>query len=229
EACFYLNAASFIPAITALSLIQTKGGVKTGESRILKDIIEGWRFIAEEKTILHIISMIAVFSLFGIPYITLLPALADGILNIGVEGLSLLVASTGAGSFAAAMIIAFKGDIKRKKTYLILSGFVFSVSIFSVSFSQNAFLSSFLIFFSGWGIVSFLATGNSYIQQIVPDSIRGRVMSLYVLVFLGLAPVGNSIIGIVADSAGILISLRIFSILCIMGCIIFLSYIRRRI
>lgn len=226
-ACFYINAISFIPVTVALWKIRSKGFVKTYQKGFLKNIIDGWSFIIKEKSILHIMTLIAIFSLFGIPYITLLPVLAAEVLNSGAKGLSLLVASAGAGSFVAAMIIAFKGEVKRKDIYIPLSALVFSISIFCITFSRDLHSSMFIIFFAGWGIVSFLATGNSFIQHTVPDHLRGRIMSVYTLVFLGLSPIGNSSIGLCAHALGTITSLQIFALLCITGSIIFTRQFRR--
>jgi len=220
-ACFYLNAASFVPAIFALRKIEAKGVARTYQKGLIKGIGDGWNFITEERQIFYIMAMIAVFSLFGIPYIILLPVLAGEVLNVGAKGLSLLVASAGAGSFMAAMIIAFKGEIGKKEVYIPLSAFIFSLSILCVSFSKNFYISIILLFFAGLGIVSFLAAANSFIQHAVPDFLRGRVMSVYTLVFLGLAPIGNSLIGFIAHLAGTVVSLKIFAALCIIGSIIF--------
>lgn len=220
-ACFYLNAASFIPAIFALSRIQAKGVAKTYQKGLTKGIGDGWNFITKERQIFYIMAMIAVLSLFGIPYIILLPVLAVEVLNVGAKGLSLLVASAGAGSFIAAITIAFKGEVRKKEIYMPLSALVFSLSILGVSFSKNFHISTILLFFAGLGIVSFLATANSFIQNAVSDFLRGRVMSVYTLVFLGLAPIGNSLIGFTAHFAGTVTSLKIFAALCIIGSIIF--------
>jgi MFS family permease len=225
-ACFYLNAVSFIPVIFALSRIKARSLINTHQKGLITGIADGWRFILKERPILYIMSLISVFSLFGIPYITLLPILAGEILNVGAKGLSMLVASAGAGSLTAAMMIAFKGEIKRKEIYIPLSAIVFSLSILGISFSMSFYVSMFIIFFAGWGIVSFLAVSNSFIQHTVPDSLRGRVMSVYTLVFLGFAPVGNSIIGLTADIIGTIASLKIFALLCIIGSIIFLRKFR---
>ncbi|MEW6116519.1 MAG: MFS transporter [Nitrospirota bacterium] len=220
-ACFYLNAISFVAVIFALSKVRVKGAVKAYSKGIAEEIIDGWRFVRQEKSILYIMATISIYSLFGIPYITLLPVLAAEILQVGAKGLSLLVASAGAGSLTAALIIAFKGEVRRKDLYIPLSGLVFSVAILGLSFSMNFHLSLLLIFFAGWGVVSYLATSNSFIQNMVPDALRGRVMSLYILVFLGLAPVGNSIIGLTAEALGAITSLKIFATICITGSIIF--------
>ena len=226
-ACFYLNAVSFVAVIFALWKISYRGTVTAYHSGIITDIVDGWNFVVKTKSVLYIMSLISVFSLFGIPYITLLPVLADETLNMGVKGFSLLIASAGAGSFLAAMMIAFKGDVKHKGFYISFSGFVFSMAILGISFSENFYLSMILIFFAGWGIVSFLATGNSFIQHTVPDSLRGRVMSFYALVFLGFMPLGNALIGLAADFWGVIVSLKIFAIVCILGSIIFLKFFRR--
>lgn len=220
-ACFYLNAVSFIAVIFALSKIKAKGVIKTRQNGFFTDIGTGWNFVKEEKPVLHIMSLISVFSLFGIPYITLLPVLAGDILNVGVKGLSFLVASAGTGSFLAAMMIAFRGDIIRKDFLIPVSGLIFSIAIFSLSLSDNFYISMFFIFFAGYGVVSFLALGNSFIQQAVPDSMRGRIMGLYTLVFLGFAPIGNSLIGVTAHFVGTSVSLSFFALLCIAGSTIF--------
>ncbi|MDI6800484.1 MAG: MFS transporter [Thermodesulfovibrionales bacterium] len=228
-ACFYINAASFIPVIFALSKIQARGTVKVHQDSLVKGAADGLRFITKERQVLHIMLLISVFSLFGIPYITLLPVLAAEVLDVGAKGLSLLVASAGAGSFVAAMIIAFKGEIRQKEIFITASAIVFSLAIFGIPFSKDYNISMVLIFFAGLGIVSFLATSNSFIQHSVPDSLRGRVMSVYTLVFLGFAPVGNSIIGINADLFGTVFSLKIFAAFCILGSIIFSRLFKRKV
>jgi len=225
-ACFYLNAASFMPAIFALNKIKAKGTTRTYQKGFIKGISDGWNFIIRERQIFYIMVMIAVLSLFGIPYIVLLPVFAGEVLNVGAKGLSLLVASAGAGSFIAAITIAFKGEVRKKEVYMPLFALIFSLSVLSVSFSKNLYASMVLLFFAGLGIVSFLATANSFIQNAVPDFLRGRVMSVYTLMFLGLTPLGNSLIGFTAHLAGTVTSLKIFAALCIIGSVIFLKKFR---
>ncbi len=221
-ACFFLNAISFVPVVFALAKIKAGRTAKSSGKGFIEGIGEGWKFVVRDKPVLYIMSLIAIFSLFGIPYITLLPVLADQILNAGVKGLSFLISSAGLGSFMAAMIIAFKGEIRSKRMYIPVSAVMFSVAIMAISLSDNFYIAMFLIFFAGWGIVSFLAVSNSFIQQAVPDALRGRVMSLYTLVFLGFAPLGNSAIGFAAHYFGTLQSLRVFAAICIFSSIIFL-------
>ncbi|HTZ18189.1 MAG TPA: MFS transporter [Dissulfurispiraceae bacterium] len=220
-ACFFLNALSFVPVVIALTKIKAAGmPVKTGKG-FVEGVGEGWKFVVRDRPVFYIMSLIAIFSLFGIPYITMLPVLAVEVLDAGVKGLSLLMSAAGVGSFAAAMFVAFKGEIEGKGVYIPVAAIVFSAAIMIISLSHNFYLSSAVIFFAGWGIVSFLAVANSFIQQAVPNELRGRVMSLYTLVFLGFAPIGNSAIGFAAHYIGTLPSLRIFAAICIVSSLLF--------
>jgi MFS family permease len=220
-ACFFLNALSFVPVVIALCRIKA---VETGAGHgkgFLDGIGDGWRFVLREKRVLYIMTLIAIFSLFGIPYVTMLPVIAEEVLNSGVTGLSMLVSTAGTGSLIAAVFIAFRGDIGNKGLFIPAAANVFAVAIMALSFSHSYSLSLLFIFFAGWGIVSFLAVCNSFIQHTVTDMLRGRVMSLYTLVFLGFAPIGNSAIGFAAHMFGTLESLHLFAAFCIASSICF--------
>lgn len=226
-ACFYANSLSFIPVIVALSMIRAKEVAPRAHRSFLRTIADGWDFVTRDRATRAIIGLIAVFSLFGIPYVTLLPILAGEVLDAGAAGLSSLVASGGAGAFLAALAIAFRGEIRRQKVFLPGAASVFSLGVLGLSFSDDLYVSSALIFAAGWGITSFLAAGNSFIQNAVPDALRGRVMSFYTFVFLGFAPLGNSLIGIVADAFGTILSLKLLALVCVAGSIVFTGVFRR--
>lgn len=220
-ACFYINAVSFVPVVAALLAVRARGVSEISErSSMLGGIAEGWSFVLEEKKIFYILCLIAVLSLFGIPYAALLPVLAAEVLSGGSDTFSALVAAGGAGSLTAAVAIAFKGEIKNKKLFMPSAAMLFSLSLFILSLSKNQYLSMSLVFAIGFGIVSFLATANGFIQQRVSDALRGRVMSLYTLVFLGFAPLGNSLIGLSAHNIGTVASIGLFAAVCIAGTIV---------
>jgi len=220
-ACFYLNAVSFVAVIVALSMIKTKGEIKTASKGFFKDFFEGFHFMKSQRDILYIIILIAVFSLFGIPFTSFLPVFAEEIFNAGPKGLGFLVSATGFGALSAAIIIAIKGDIVNKWRYMSVASLCFSLSLFAVSVSRVFWLSLILLVFSGWGIVSFLATANSFIQFSTTDNLRGRVMSVYSLVFLGFTPIGNFIIGVMSDSLGTTNVVAGSALICLAGAIIF--------
>lgn len=225
-ACFYLNALSFIAVIIALSKIRTRGDIQGSSEGFVRDFIEGLQFIKSKPDVYRIIFLIAVFSLVGIPYITFLPVFAVEVLQAGPDGFGFLVSAAGTGALAAALFIAVKGDIQEKNRFISVSALCFSISLFSFSLSKNFPLSIAALIFAGWGIVSFLATANSFIQLSVPDNLRGRVMSVYALVFLGTAPLGNSLMGILAVYIGTTRAVSISAIICIIVSALF--FIQKR-
>jgi MFS family permease len=218
SACFYLNALSFLAVIIALAMIkkgeETKGlsreilhmwrwqTLRKEGSTLLRELSEGLHFVRTERHVFRIMLIITTFSLFGIPYVTLLPIFAEDILKVGPKGLGFLAGSSGIGALTAALGIAFRGDIEKKGLFMVIASIVFSAALVAFSLSRHYPSSMAMQFIAGWGMVSFLAIGNSVIQLSTPDALRGRVMSVYTLLFLGMAPIGNSIMGFVAEMVG---------------------------
>jgi len=220
--CFYLSALSFVAVIFALLKISVQGRSNNTSQGIRKDLIEGFQFILSKPEIARLIMLVAIFSFVGIPFITLLPVFASEVLGKGPEGFGFLVGATGVGAMSAALLIAFRGDVQRKYRYISLSAAMFSVLLLFFSLSENYLLSLVLLVGIGWALVSLLATANSFIQLSVPDNLRGRAMSVFTFVFLGTAPIGNAILGILADGIGTTHAVTVASILCICAAIMFL-------
>jgi MFS family permease len=220
-ACFYLNALSFVAVIIALSKMSIQGETRDGSNGVLKDFIEGIRFVKSRAGIRRSILLIGVFSFFGMPFITLLPVFAGEVLYAGAEGFGFLVGATGAGALAAALLLAFRGDIRDKGRFISTAALSASASLLAFSFSKNMYFSIPFLLIVGWGLVSFLATANSYIQLSAPDNLRGRVMSVFTLVFLGTAPIGNSIVGTMADYIGVPNTVSISAVICILASLLF--------
>jgi MFS family permease len=227
SACFYLNAISFIAVIIALSKIKAKGEMIGNSNGIMKDIIEGIQYIKNKSEIYRSVILIAVFSLAGMPFITLLPVFAGEIFQKGAEGFGFLVGATGAGALTAALLLAFRGDIIEKSRFISFSALCFSILLFVFSFSTNFYLSVVILVFIGWALVSFFAIVNSFIQLSVPDNLRGRAMSVYTFVFLGTAPIGNSLMGTLADSIGTVRAVTVASVICLIAAISFSVKISR--
>jgi len=220
-ACFFLNAVSFVAVIAALSSMQIKGEIRIGTEGVLSDFMEGISYIRESREIIHVMLLITVFSLVGLPYISLLPVFAAEVFHKGAKGFGFLVGASGIGALTAALAIAVKGDIVNKTRFMSFAALCFSIALFIFSFSTIFPVSLVVIMFGGWGMVSYLAAANSYIQVSVPDELRGRVMSVYSFVFLGTVPIGNSIMGIVADKTGTTNAVAGAGIICIIASGIF--------
>jgi predicted MFS family arabinose efflux permease len=183
--------------------------------------MEGIAFLRRSREVIHVILLIAVFSLVGLPYISLLPVFAAEVFHQGAKGLGFLVSASGVGALSAALFIAARGDIKNKTRFMSFASLCFSIALFIFSFSKIFAVSLVTIMFGGWGMVSYLAAANSYIQVSVPDELRGRVMSVYSFVFLGTVPIGNAIMGVVADRVGTTHAVTGAAIFCIIASGIF--------
>lgn len=218
-ACFYLNALSFLPVIAALSLMRSRGEARTGGGSLFGDISEGVRFVRGEPLALMPVLLVASFSIFGMPFVTLLPVFAGEVLNVGAKGLGFLAGAAGAGAFTAALIIAF-GAVKRERALMAASSMVFPAALFAFSVSGDFRFSMAALAVVGWAAVSLLALANSTIQHCAPDALRGRVMSFYTVVFLGMAPLGNFLMGAVADLIGTPQAVSLASTLCLIASII---------
>jgi len=220
-ACFFINALSFIAVIIALSMMKAEGSMRVQSEGIVKDMLQGLHFIKSRTEILHVITLIAVFSLVGIPYINLIPVFAGEIFNAGPKGLGYLVGASGIGALSAALGMAASVSTGDKTRFMSLAALCFSGALILFAVSASFELSLIIIAAAGWGMVSYLAAANSYIQLMVPDELRGRVMSVYSLVFLGVIPVGNAIMGLAADLAGTRQAVLAGGILCLVSSVIF--------
>lgn len=237
--CFYVNAVSFLAAIIALLMIRARGlpmekrisGSSGEEERsrssiFFRDIYEGLCFVVRERRVFRIMLLVAIFSLLGIPYVTLLPVFAEDILRVGPKGLGILAGSSGIGALSAALFIAFMGDIRKRGRLMFSSGLIFGIALLFFSLSTSYEVSIGILMFAGWGMVSFLALANSFIQLITPDLLRGRVMSVYALVFLGIAPIGNALMGAVAHFVGTDIAVALGSSLCLLAVLLSSRYLK---
>ena len=198
-ACFFINAASFVAVIFALLKLHARGETRVKSEGVLVDLMKGIAFIRGDKGIQSAFLLIAVFSLVGLPYISLLPVFAGAIFHRGPQGLGFLMGASGVGALAAALGIAARGTIRDQIKFMSLAGLCFSCALLMFSLSRTFWVSLAVIAVGGWGLVSYLAAANSYIQVKVPDELRGRVMSIYSLAFFGLYPLGSLWVGLIAE------------------------------
>lgn len=201
--CFYLNAVSFLALIFALrrmQLPQAPGPPRVNS--LWEGFLEGIAYIRAQGQVLRLLAIVAAISLFGLPYITLLPIFARDVLQCGATGLGYLMAASGSGAVLGALVLARLGDFRSKGTLAVLGGITFGLSTFGFALSRTFGLSLFFLFVDGWAMVSSAAVVNTLLQTHVPGHMRGRIMSLYTLSFMGLMPVGNLVMGSLAEWIG---------------------------
>jgi MFS family permease len=220
-ACFFLNALSFGAVILALSKMQTKGEMRVKSEGMIKDFRKGIGFVRGDREIVAVITLIGLFSLAGLPYISLLPVFAGGVFHKGATGYGFLMGASGIGALTAAVGIAARRSIQNPLKMMSVAVLCFSTALLAFSVSRIFWVSLVIIMLGGWGMVSYLALANSFIQMSVPDDLRGRVMSVYSFVFLGTVPIGNAIMGSVADRIGTTNAVTVGGAICIAGAVLF--------
>lgn len=213
--CFYVNGISFLPFIIALFFIRVNKYSKADKNnRVWRDLKEGIIFIRNNRTILILISTVAVVSLFGIAYVIFMPIFANDILKVGVRGLAALMSCIGIGALVAALFLARLGDFKYKGKLLVFAYFIFSLSLVLFGLSKIYLLSLIALIFIGGSSVTAMALINTILQTRSPNEFRGRVMGVYMLTFFGILPFGNLIAGTLAEAFGVSFTIMISGIIC---------------
>ena len=213
--CFWLNGLSFIAVIIGLALIRNTFQPEHREGGSpFKNLLEGLRYLWAHKVLLAIIANIGVSSVFGMPYVMLMPVFAKQILKGGPSTYGVLLAAAGAGAIVGGLTVATRGARVRQGAYILFGSGLFAVFIFLFSFSHWLWLSLALLFVAGFAMITQNVTTNSLIQTAVPDFLRGRIMSVYVLVFMGMFPLGSLQAGSVAQVLGAPWAVRIGAVIC---------------
>ncbi len=199
--CFFLNGLSFLPVIFGLSLIKTEFSPPEKTS-YAEDIKKALRYIRGHKEILFLVLMVGVLSIFGVSFLTLVPVYARDILQVGVKGYGYMMSGVGLGSLFGAFVLATFGQNIKKGKIVLSASFFFSLLLLLFS-SIRLFPISLLLLF-GLGLCTIMqnVTVNTALQETVPDDLRGRVMSFYVVMFMGMFPIGGLFAGAIAQRLG---------------------------
>jgi MFS family permease len=204
--CYFLNSASFLAVIAALWLLRMPPW-QAPEDRdargMWRQIVAGISYVRRRPRVQSLLGIATVISVFGLPYLIFLPVFARDVLNLGAEGLARLWAAMGVGALLSALLMAYRLTNSGRRGRLLLFGNVFfGLSVAAFALSRNFGLSCLYIAMVGAGMVSITITVNTLLQTLVQDEMRGRVMSMYALAFIGLPPVGGLVIGALADLIG---------------------------
>ena len=200
--CFLFNGLSYIGVIAALLAIKLPAGPAAAR-RDRGSFKEGLSYVFGFPPIRYLILMLAVGSLLGMPYAVLMPAYARDILHGGPRTLGFLMAAAGVGALAGALRLALLRHPAGLERRIPLFTFIFGAGLVAFSFSTGFALSVLLLACTGFGMVSFFASTNTVIQTLVDDDKRGRVMALHSLAFIGMAPLGSLMAGVVASHIGV--------------------------
>ena len=220
--CFFANAISYIAVIAGLLMMQIKHPVNLArEATPIEHIVEGFRFVLDKTPIKAILLLLGVVSLVGTPYSVLMPVFASQVLHGGARELGMLMGATGVGALLGALSLATKVGVRGLGRLIALCAGGFGASLILFSFSRTFWLSMTFLVPVGFTMMVQMASSNTLLQSMVPDQMRGRVIALYSMMFMGMAPFGAFFAGAVAHRIGAPATVAIGGVACIAGAIIF--------
>ena len=203
--CFGLNALSYLTVLIGLAMIRLPPWhPPLTTSSPFHGMMEGLRYVRSAKKVRTLIRFIAVFSILGVPYITLMPVVARDILGLDASGYGLMLSSLGIGGLSGALALAAVGRRIPRGRLLVGAAYTYAFLLIMFALVRWAWLAYPILLVTGFSMIVTNAVANGMLQAFVPDHFRGRLMSVYSLISVGLAQVvGSFAAGAVAEAIGV--------------------------
>jgi MFS family permease len=222
---FYINAASFIGVITGLLLMDRslfRPAPPRAQTSILRGVREGLSYAWRTPAVLLVLIVVACIGTFGYNFNVVLPLLAGFVLHTDATGFGVLSACLGVGSLLGALTTAYTRQVTMRR--LLIGSGAFSLVFAALAVSPYFGLSTVLLVALGFAGITFATSANTLLQLTVPDALRGRVMSLYILLFAGSTPIGGMLIGVLSTRIGVSATLLLCGGLCLLGVLAVVGY-----
>jgi MFS family permease len=219
--CFFANAVSFIAVITGLLMMRIDRPRFVLKGSPLQNVAEGFRFVGRAGPIRALLLLLGLVSFTAMPYAVLMPIFADQILHGGPTALGVLMGCSGFGALCGALTLAMKKSIQGLGRWVATASMSFGAALILFSFSRRLWLSAAMLVPVGLAIMIQMASSNTLVQSMVPDQLRGRVMAVYSMMFMGMAPFGALLAGSVAHKIGAPWTVAMGGMVAIVGGIIF--------
>lgn len=197
---FILNGLSFLPAILAIYLVKPVYAYKAEvDIHPLESLKNGIKYTFSHPAIFSLL-IIALFTAILIwPYQTLMPVLAQNVFSKGAAGFGSLLSAAGAGSLLGAIFISWQSKRKNKIPFIINGILLSTLSLILFAVNKNFIIAHLLLMTTGFGMIIQISTLSTIIQLISPDQMRGRIMAVYLTMFVGMMPIGNILAGLIAE------------------------------
>jgi MFS family permease len=201
--CFFVNALSFVPQIFVVGRLQKRQVLSEPIGAMSTRLAEGFRFVRGDRVMILLLAIVAIVSLFGYPYVTLMP-MAARILYVhdDARGLGILMGAIGIGALIGALALSMRTPARIIRM-IVVSLAAFGLGLGAIGFTHSRLIVVPLLAVCGCAMVVCAALCNTAIQNRVPDAMRGRVLSMYTFGFFGFLPFGNLIAGAIAEHRGL--------------------------
>jgi MFS family permease len=216
--CFFANAVSYVAVILGLLYIRVSPAKRTQQPRsALAHVAEGFRFVSGSPPIRALLLLLGLVSLMGTPYSVLMPIIADQRLHAGARGMGILMGAAGVGALIGALRLARRTTLQGYGRSVAVAAIGLGISLVAFSTARQLWLAVALLVPVGYAMMTQMAATNTLIQSMVPDALRGRVMAMYSMMFMGMAPVGALLAGALAERLGAATTVALGGLFCIAG------------
>jgi len=231
--CFLINAASYVAVIAALLAMRLAPRPPAAERRrVWPELREGFAYTFGFLPTRAILLLLAAVSLAAMPYSTLMPIFASQVLHGGARTLGFLSAATGIGALVGAFLLASRSTVLGLGRWIWLASGGFGLALVGFGLSRSLPLSLAVLAVAGFAMITHMAASNTILQTVVDDTRRGRVMSFYIMAFIGMTPFGSLLAGALATRIGAPRTVMLGGIVCVLGAAAFarqLPAIRRMV
>jgi MFS family permease len=222
--CFFANAVSYVAVIVGLLYMRVPPAPKAERpASALAHAVEGFRFAFRSRPIRTLLLILGLVSLMGTPYSVLMPIIADRTFHAGARGLGILMGASGIGALIGALSLARRTTLQGYGRTIALAASGLGLSLMAFSTARHLWLAVVLLVPVGYAMMTQMAATNTLIQSMVPDALRGRVMAMYSMMFMGMAPVGALLAGGLADHLGAATTVALGGGFCLGGGLLLLG------
>ena len=201
--CFLINAISFVAILASLFAIRSRrANPPSPEGSAMSHLREGFQYVRHTRPVRALLLLVAFVSIFGLPYLVLMPIFASEILKGGPRALGVLLGSGGLGALGGALTLASRRRVHGLGRVVAVSVAMLGSSLVLFSLSRNLIISTLLILPAGFSLMLQMSASNTMVQTMAQDRMRGRLMSFYAMSLMGMAPFGSLLAGALASLIG---------------------------
>jgi MFS family permease len=202
--CFGINALSYFAVLGSLARIRLPRWTPVQHLvSPFEQLKQGLDYIRSSRSVSGLMGVIAIYSIFGFQYLTMMPVVARDVLHTGASGYGLLLTFVGIGALTGALSLAGLGARIRRGRLFNATAYAFAGLTILFSLARSVHLAALVLLFLGLTMLINGALANGILQSVVPDELRGRVMATYVFVYVGFTPIGSFIAGAMARFVGV--------------------------
>lgn len=220
--CFLINAISYLAVLAGLFAIRvSRDHTGSTDGTALSHLREGFDYVRHTRPVRALLLLVAFVSIFGLPYIVLMPIFASEVLRGGPRALGVLLGAAGTGALAGALTLAARRHVQGLGRVVALSVAALGSSLIFFSMSRSLIISTVLLVPVGFSLLLQMSASNTLVQTMVPDRMRGRLMSFYAMSLMGMAPFGSLIAGAAASRIGAPWTVAAGGAMCVAASILF--------